>query len=114
MCVFLFQIIENNKYLYYWFVCRELCFAFDYLQGTKPDTLQDSFDDKSIDDRTPVEIKKMHTICTLLTFDKLLFIQETSVDYSMMSEDESSMQEPSIKLDSSDEKAPTGRVSVLG
>lgn len=30
----------------------------------------------------------------------------------MMSEDESSMQEPSIKLDSSDEKAPTGRVSV--
>lgn len=30
----------------------------------------------------------------------------------MMSEDESSMQEPSTKLDSSDDKAPTGRVSI--
>jgi len=29
-----------------------------------------------------------------------------------MSEDENSIQEPSIKLDSSDEKAPTGRVSI--
>lgn len=30
----------------------------------------------------------------------------------MMSEDENSIQEPSIKLDSSDERAPTGRVSI--
>jgi len=35
------------------------------------------------------------------------------MDYSIMSEDENSIQEPSIKLDSSDEKAPTGRVSII-
>lgn len=39
-------------------------------------------------------------------------VQETSVDYSMMSEDENSIQEPSIKLDSSDEQTPSSRVSV--
>ncbi|XP_026819249.1 muscle M-line assembly protein unc-89-like [Rhopalosiphum maidis] len=58
--------------------------------GTKIDNSQDSFDEtKSIDERTP----------------------ETSIDYSIMSEDENSIQEPSIRLDSSDEKAPTGRPS---
>jgi len=56
----LLVIFNNHKISLMWSIAFVLYFTWIlFSQGTKVDNSQDSFDDKSIDERTPVREKKI-------------------------------------------------------